>query len=563
MIIIEASAEGRTRGVNNRNSEEPMAESFLDFVKNLPEHGNVRSVTVDELDGEADKYGRVTSTGGRSFYSNIRNRSAGVAVVFGSDRVATKSFNPAQQRISDNRDKTLEEVRKYLLRAPLIRVQRTIGDNPEFNPKCNLFLSLQRSDNVRQACIWSHTLRDYDPSSPGPDLYEICIPEWPENERQVLVFPEENLTVILGIDYVGEVKMGFLRMAMWDAKEEGLLSLHAGSKVVTAVQPDGDSKRFGMLFFGLSGTGKTTHACHGHGMDAQGEVMDILQDDIVALGKDGRALGTERGFYLKTEGMNAETQELIYGALRSPEALFENVMLTHDGEIDYADLSLGGNGRAVIPRSSFGEFVGSDINLPSLDQLDGMVVAFITRRMTVLPLVSRLSPEQAAAAFMLGESVETSAGDPRRAGESVRVVGTNPFLIGSEADEGNWFYEFLKNNEDKVQCYLLNTGGVGEILERDDQGRASVKQPVTRVAIPEMSALIRGILRNSVEWGEDPLFGTEVPVSVEGVDISKYDLSNFYSGEQIQDLASRLKEERQAHLAGFAGLNPRILEASN
>ena len=379
----------------------------------------------------------------------------------------------------------------------------------------------------------------------------------------MLVFPEENLTVILGIDYVGEVKMGFLRMAMWDAKEEGMLSLHAGSKIVTAQQPNGDSRRYGMLFFGLSGTGKTTHACHGHGMEAPGEVMDILQDDIVALGKDGRALGTERGFYLKTEGMNSETQALIYNALRSPEALFENVMMTHDGEIDYADLSLGGNGRAVIPRTSFGDYVGSDINLPSLDQLDGMVVAFITRRMTVLPLVSRLNPEQAAAAFMLGESVETSAGDPRRAGESVRVVGTNPFLIGSEADEGNWFYDFLKRNEDKVQCYLLNTGGVGEILERDEQGRATVKQPVTRVPIPEMSAMIRGILRNTLEWGEDPLFGTEVPVAAEDFDISKYALNNFYTPEQIEEYSNRLKEERRAHLASFPGLNPKILEACN
>ena len=540
-----------------------MAESFLDFVKSLPEHGNVRTVSIDELDAEAFKHGRTTNTGGHSFNSNVRNRSAGVAVIFGSDRVATKSFNPNQRRIQENKDKTLEEVRKYLLRTPLIRVQRTIGDNSEFNPKCNLFLSVQRSDNARQACLWSHTLRDYDPSSPGPELYEICIPEWPENERQVLVFPEENLTVILGIDYVGEVKMGFLRMAMWDAKEHGMLSLHAGSKAVTAQQPGGGSKRIGMLFFGLSGTGKTTHACHGHGMDAAGEVMDILQDDIVSLGTDGRALGTERGFYLKTEGMNSETQALIYNALRSPEALFENVMLTHDGEIDYADLSLGGNGRAVIPRTSFGEYVGGDINLPSLDQLDGMVVAFITRRMTVLPLVSRLNPEQAAAAFMLGESVETTAGDPRRAGESVRVVGTNPFLIGSEAAEGNWFYDFVKNNEDKVQCFLLNTGGVGEILERDDQGRASIKQPVTRVPIPEMSALIRGILRNTVEWGEDQLFGTEVPVSVDGVDISKYDLSNFYTSDQIEEFSGRLKEERRSHLAGFSGLNPRILEANN
>ena len=540
-----------------------MAESFLDFVKSLPEQGNVRTVTVDELDAEATKHARVTNTGSHSFYSNVRNRSAGIAVVFGSDRVATQKFNAAQQRISDNRDKTLEEVRKYLLRTPLIRVQRTIGDNSEFNPKCNLFLSTQRPDNVRQACLWSHTLRDYDPSTPGPDLYEVCIPEWPENDSQVLVFPEENLTVILGIDYVGEVKMGFLRMAMWDAKEEGTLSLHAGSKIVTVQQPAGDSKRYGMLFFGLSGTGKTTHACHAHGLDAEGEVMDILQDDIVFLGKDGRALGTEQGFYLKTEGMNAETQALIYNALRSPEALFENVMLTNDGEIDYADLSLGGNGRAVIPRASFGDYVGQDINLPSLDLLDGMVVAFITRRMTVLPLVSRLNAEQAAAAFMLGESVETSAGDPRRAGESVRVVGTNPFLIGSESEEGNWFYDFVKQNEDKVQCYLLNTGGVGEILERDEQGRATVKQAVSRVPIPEMSAIIRGILRNTVEWAEDPLFGADIPVSVEGMDISKYNPANFYTSEQIQDYADRLKEERRAHLASFPGLNPKILESNN
>jgi hypothetical protein len=78
-----------------------MAESFLDFVKSLPEQGNVRTVNVDELDEEAFKHSRLTNTGGRSFFSNVRNRSAGVAVVFGSDRVATKNFNPAQQRISE------------------------------------------------------------------------------------------------------------------------------------------------------------------------------------------------------------------------------------------------------------------------------------------------------------------------------------------------------------------------------------------------------------------------------------------------------------------------------
>ena len=540
-----------------------MVEAFLDFVKDLPHQGNVRTLNLEELDQEASGYGRITKTNSRSFYSNVRNRSAGLAVVFGSDTVASRNLSERQQAIKDRKDRTLQEVREYLKRAPLVRVQRTIGDNSEFNPKCNLFLSVQRADNVRQAHLWSRTLREYDAGSPGPELNLVCIPEWPENERQVMVFPEENLTVVLGIDYVGEVKMGFLRMAMYDVKQEGLLSLHAGSKTVTASQPDGGAKKYGMLFFGLSGTGKTTHSCHAHDLDAPGESINILQDDIVSLGMDGRALGAERGFYLKTEGMHPGTQKLIFEALQAPEALFENVMLTHDGEIDYTDLSLGGNGRAVIPRTSLGPNIGSDINLPPLDQLDGMVIAFITRRMTVLPPVSKLTPEQAAAAFMLGESVETTAGDPRRAGESVRVVGTNPFIIGSEADEGNWFYDFVKKNEDRVQCYLLNTGGIGEILERDDQGRAVVKQGVSRVPIPEMSAIIRSILRNTIQWKPDPLFGALVPDKVEGMDLAKYDLANFYTPEQVQEYADRLIGERKAHLAGFAGLNEQVVNAIN
>ena len=538
-----------------------MVESFLDFVKSLPGQRNVRNLNLEELDQEAGQFGRITNTNSRSYYSNVRNRSAGISVVFGGDSVASRNLNERQQAIKEHKGRTLQQVQEYLKRAPLIRVQRTVGDNAEFNPRCNLYLSVQRADNVRQAHLWSHTLRDYDPHSPGPELYLVCIPEWPENERQVMVFPEENLTVVLGIDYVGEVKMGFLRMAMYDVKQEGMLSLHAGSKTAMARQPDGSMKKYGMLFFGLSGTGKTTHACHAHQLDGADESIDILQDDIVALANDGRALGTERGFYLKTEGMNAATQEIIFQALESPETLFENVMLTHAGDIDYTDLSLGGNGRAVIPRTALGGNAGSNINMPALDDLDGMVIAFITRRMTVLPLVSKLNPEQAAAAFMLGESVETTAGDPRRAGESVRVVGTNPFIIGSEADEGNWFYEFVKNNEERVQCYLLNTGGVGEILERDDQGRATVKQPVSRVPIPEMSAIIRGILRNSIEWKPDPLFATQMPEKVEGMDMEKYDLSNFYTPEQVEEYAGRLIEERKAHLASFAGLNERVVNA--
>ena len=537
-----------------------MVESFLNFVKDLASRDNVRTLSLSELDQESRPYGRVTAHQSLSFNSNVRNRSAAVAVVFGSNQVASQKLSEKQQAIQQRKDQTLREVQAYLEHAPLVRVQRTVGDNSSFNPKCTLFLSVQRPDNIRQAHLWSHTLRDYQPSALGPELYAVCVPEWPENERQVLVFPQQRLTVILGSDYVGEVKMGFLRMAMREAKEEGMLSLHAGSKIVSACQPDGRTKRYGMLFFGLSGTGKTTHSCHHHSLTGSSEVMDILQDDIVFLSKDGSALGTEQGFYLKTEGLHPDTQPVICGALARPEALFENVMLTYDGQIDYADLSLGGNGRAVIPRASMAPYVGSSINLLPLSELDGLLIAFITRRMTVLPVVSRLDAEQAAATFMLGESVETSAGDPRRAGESVRVVGTNPFLLGSESQEGNWFYDFVKKNEAQVNCYLLNTGGVGEIMERDEQGRPIIQQRATRIAIPEMAAIIRGIVRNTIQWETDPYFGTQVPQKVEGVDLSKFDLSRYYTKEQAQEYSLRLKEERRKYLEGFPGLNEKVVQ---
>ena len=538
-----------------------MPSSFLEFVKGLEGLGNVGTLSTAELEAKARPFGRVTVDESLSFSSNVRNRSARVSVVLGSDRVRDRILTERQKAIVEKLDSTLEQVRAYLQRAPLICVKRVIGDNDTFNPKCTLYLSAQRPDNIRQAYLWTKTLREYTPQVPGPDLYQVCIPEWQESERQVLIFPEEGLTVILGSDYVGEVKMGFLRMAMREAKQEGMLSLHAGAKLVKARQRDGQVKHYGMLFFGLSGTGKTTHSCHDHGFSNDGEGIEILQDDIVFLRKDGGALGTERGFYLKTEGVRPGPQPVVFKALSGPDTLLENVMVDSDGRIDFNDLTLGGNGRAVIPRESMRPNAGDRIDLPPLSESDGLIIAFITRRMTVLPMVSKLNPEQAAATFMLGESVETSAGDPRRAGESVRVVGTNPFLVGSESDEGTWFYEFLLSHKEKVQCYLLNTGGVGKIRERDAQGRSVVKQGVTRVAIDEMAALIRGIVKGSIDWEPDPYFGTQVPARVDGLDLEKFGLSNFYSQDRIGEYVSRLREERREWLGRFPVLREEIVNA--
>ncbi|HLF04864.1 MAG TPA: hypothetical protein VI855_06580, partial [Dehalococcoidia bacterium] len=132
-----------------------MEQRFLDFVKSLPDRENVRSLSLAELDQEARPYGRLTNNQSLSYYSNVRNRNARDTMVFGSDRVAPKKLTDRQKVIQEKKDQTLQAVEAYLKRAPLVRVQRTIGDNNSFNPKCNLFLSVQRADNIRQACLWS------------------------------------------------------------------------------------------------------------------------------------------------------------------------------------------------------------------------------------------------------------------------------------------------------------------------------------------------------------------------------------------------------------------------
>ncbi|MCX6659788.1 MAG: phosphoenolpyruvate carboxykinase domain-containing protein, partial [Candidatus Bathyarchaeota archaeon] len=325
----------------------------------------------------------------------------------------------------------------------------------------------------------------------------------------------------------------------------------------------GITRRYGMLIFGLTATGKTTHTCHNHGLNEKGEGIEIIQDDVVFLKPDCSALGTEKGFYLKTEGVTPQIQPLIYNAVTKSDAIFENVMVDYLGNVYFGDETLTGNARGIMQRDDFGEYKSSTINLPPVDELDGLIIVFITRRNTVVPIASKLTIEQAAAAFMLGESIETSGSDPRRAGESVREVGTNPFIIGDEAEEGNRFYKFIKAYEDKIQLYQLNTGGVGEIILRAEDGSKVVKQKVLRVEIPEMAATIRSIVRGDIEWTDDPYFGTKIPSKVPGVDMKKFDFGRYYSADQIAHYVQSLKKERIEYLSRFPRLHQNIIAAVN
>lgn len=536
----------------------------LQAIERLPQAPNVAWPKDDELRRSAEAYGTRTEFGNYVFHTMVKNRSAGATVYVGSPAVQLPNPSARQREILAQAPQTLGLVTRYLAKAPFVGVECSMGDNPEFVPFCRTVVSVARPEMVRIAYMWRCLLNPPAPSAPGPRQTLLYIPEWQEKDRQILVFPERNLTLVLGSDYLGESKKGHLRMAMWNAKQAGMLGVHAGAKLVTARDATtGKLRRYSMILFGLTATGKTTHTCHHHGLDGAEERIEIVQDDVVFLRPDGGAYGTERGFYLKTDGLAPDTQPLLWRVATQRDAVFENIMVDYRGKVDFADELLTSNGRGVVQWADFGAAKAATPNLPPLSEVDGLIVVFITRRNTVVPIASKLTIEQAAAAFMLGESIESSGGDPRRAGESVRVVGTNPFIVGDLAEEGNRFYALLKAHSEKAQCYLLNTGGVGELVERTPEGGKRIVRRVLRVEISEMAAILRGIVRRSIDWVEEPWFGTRVPRAVEGADLTKFDLRRFYSATQIDEAVSALQRERAQYLAGFHGLEAAIVAAGS
>jgi phosphoenolpyruvate carboxykinase (ATP) len=283
----------------------------------------------EELRRLAERDERRTAFGSASYVSKVRNRSAGKTYVV-EDGV---TVGVKQQGISlEKASALLAQVRAYLRDQEIIQVDRMLGDTPDRRLHGRLYIT---APYARIAYMWHQTLFPASADEP-PDMASIFVPEWPE--RIIFVHPGRRLTCILGTDYFGESKKSFLRMAMYRAKELGGIGLHAGSKVLRVRQPDASLKDVGFILFGLSGTGKTTLTVHDHGLQAPERVI-IRQDDVVLMNPDGSCYGTEEGFYIKTEGLTPD-QKVLYDAAVSPNAIFENVTVRENGDVDFIDAAL-------------------------------------------------------------------------------------------------------------------------------------------------------------------------------------------------------------------------------
>src|SRR5919106_1622695 len=325
----------------------------------------------------------------------------------------------SQQAISREEGERIAQLQdEYIAEQDMIVVDGYIGDDPEFRTPARLYIE-EANANIAGMQRQLYFPVD-DPDSFEPELTVIYTPnlavEGYPNDRVISVDLEQGVTRVCNSDYFGESKKGGLRMWNKLVYDRGGLPLHAGCKVI----PTDAGDKVGLIV-GLSGTGKTTTT-----FTKQNGSLPI-QDDFVAMLPGGKVYATEAGCFAKTFGLNPDDEPTIYGAVTRPEAYLET-----------ADFLL-----------------------------------ILNRNENIIPGVAHLTPEQAAAYFMLGETQGTSAGGAEEAGKFLRVPGTNPFWPDDHDHQGNRFLELM--GEHQLDVYLMNTGRVGGADDVDGSEKVRIK----------------------------------------------------------------------------------------
>jgi phosphoenolpyruvate carboxykinase (ATP) len=355
-----------------------------------------------------------------------------------------------------------------------------------------------------------------------------------ENGRMIKICRNSN--------YIGEYKKGVFAAHDWRAKFDNIgIFLHAGCREDYMQSFRGSYIYVRSLFVALSANGKTTTTCKVLGRKDK-EKSWLIQDDGGTLMEDGSFKGFEYGgIFVKTEGVNPSNQiETFYGLLK-PDTFLENVYLDEDGDFDFFNFERTSNGRAVIRRKDF-MHASTKIDVPRIDN-----IILITRG-PIIPAIAKLSTEQAVAFMILGQSMESSAGDPTKAGKIRNVFFYDPFVCGDRAEHANRFYEILKNLP-HINCYLINTGGIGE-------GRH-----YKEIAIEHTMGILDSLLRGGLQdWIESPT-GLRVPTAIRTVDQIYLHPENLYSPEEFSIRQKELEKIRYNTISKYGQrLHPNILQ---
>jgi phosphoenolpyruvate carboxykinase (ATP) len=493
-----------------------------------PTPGELRAFT------EAMPQCRITEFDNVNVQTEVVSRSAGSTYVVTEDPSSTSGKSMTRKEFE--RIASLQDA--YLAEHDLIAIDGYIGNDPAMRTAARLTIEKANANiaGMQQKLYFERT------DGAEPEVQVIYTPnllaERYPDDRLIAVDLENGVTRVLHSDYFGESKKGGLRMWNDIVYRKGGLALHAGLKVIPT---DGDEKVF--MIIGLSGTGKTTTTF------TTQNGSEPVQDDFVGLMPGGYAFGTENGCFAKTFSLDADFEPSIYGAVTKSAAFLENVYQDDHGKVNFFEESYTQNGRAVFEMSDLQRFRDAR-DVGTVDYL-----LILNRNENIIPAVAKLSQEQAAAFFMLGETTGTSAGGAAEAGKFMRVPGTNPFFPLPHGFQGNRILELLASHP--IETFLLNTGRVGG---KDDDDRSK------KLKIPHTSACVKGIAEGTITWTDDADFGYLVADAVPDIDDPELlQPRRLYErlgrGDEYTQIVDRLKSERIARLQEFTELSDDIVKA--
>ena len=350
------------------------------------------------------------------------------------------------------------------------------------------------------------------------------------NSETAVVF---NITsreqVILNTWYGGEMKKGMFSMMNYYLPLKGIAAMHCSANT----DMNGENTA---IFFGLSGTGKTTLSTDPKRL--------LIGDDEHGWDDDG-VFNFEGGCYAKVINLDKESEPDIYNAIRR-NALLENVTLDAEGRIDFADKSVTENTRVSYPIDHIENIVCGKVRPISAAPAAKNVIFLSADAFGVLPPVSILTPEQCQYYFLSGFTAKL-AGTERGITEPTPTFSACFGQAFLELHPTKYAQELVKRMEASgAKAYLVNTGwnGTGK--------RISIKD--TRGII---DAILGGAINNA-PTKTIPYFGFEVPTELEGVDTGILDPRDTYADptqweEKAKDLAGRFINNFKKYETNEAG----------
>jgi len=352
------------------------------------------------------------------------------------------------------------------------------------------------------------------------------------SEAFVMLNLKEKVILVGGTEYAGEMKKSIFSVMNFLLPQRNVLSMHCSANV----GKDGDVA----LFFGLSGTGKTTLSA-----DPQ---RNLIGDDEHGWSEDG-VFNIEGGCYAKCIRLSEENEPQIWNAIHFGTVL-ENVDMDENRDINFDSEKFTENTRAAYPLNYIpGSVIPSTAGHPN-------VVVFLTAdAFGVLPPISKLTKEQAMYHFLSGYTSKL-AGTERGVTEPEATFSTcfgEPFLPLSPTVYAEMLGDKITKHDAKV--YLVNTGWSG--------GPYGVGQ---RMKISYTRAMVTAAINGSIEQTDfvtDPIFGLHIPTQIEGVPSEVLNPKNTWEDKEAYDQkANELAQRFVENFNKFSQVSDEIKSAA-